>query len=75
MFPTELKLEGPPQRENSWIEWEFLEGEAGLTLYSDGAGNSQGAGYGFCQILYLNNLSSCMQGRSFPFVACKGWVH
>ena len=33
--------------ENSWIEWEFLEGEAELTLYMDGAGNSQGAGYGF----------------------------
>ena len=41
------KLEGPPQRENSWLEWEFLEEEAGLTIYSDGAGNSQGAGYGF----------------------------
>ena len=41
------KLVGPPQRENSWIEWEFLEGEAGLTLYSDGAGNSRGAGHGF----------------------------
>ena len=41
------KLEGPPQRENSWVEWEFPEGEAGLTLYTDGAGNSQGAGYGF----------------------------
>ena len=41
------RLEGPPQRENSWLEWEFLEEEAGLTIYSDGAGNSQGAGYGF----------------------------
>ena len=41
------KLEGPPQRENSWIEWEFPEGEAGLMLYTDGAGNGQGAGYGF----------------------------
>ena len=41
------RLEGPPQRENSWVEWEFLEEEAGLTIYSDGAGNSQGAGYGF----------------------------
>ena len=40
-------MEGPPQRENSWVEWEFLEEEAGLTIYSDGAGNSQGAGYGF----------------------------
>ena len=40
-------MEGPPQRENSWIEWEFLEGEAGLKLYTDGTGNSQGAGYGF----------------------------
>ena len=26
---------------------QFLEGEAELTLYTDGAGNSQGAGYGF----------------------------
>ena len=34
------KLEGPPQTENSWIEWEFQEGEARLTLYTDGAGNS-----------------------------------
>ena len=41
------KLERPPQRENSWLEWEFLDGEAELTLYTDGAGNSQGAGYGF----------------------------
>ena len=41
------RLEGPPQRENSWLEWEFLEEEAGLTIYSDGASNSQGAGYGF----------------------------
>ena len=47
-FTEEIgKLEGPPQRENSWKEWKFLEGEAGLTLYTDGAGNSQGAGYGF----------------------------
>ena len=29
------------------MEWEFLEGEAELTLYTDRAGNSQGAGYGF----------------------------
>ena len=40
-------MEKPPQRENSWIEWESLEGEAELTLYTDGAGNSEGAGYGF----------------------------
>ena len=47
-FTEEIgKLEGPPQLENSWIEWEFLEMEAGLTLYTDGAGNSQGAEYGF----------------------------
>ena len=47
-FTEEIgELEKPPQRENSWIEWEFLEGEAELTLYTDGAGNSQGAGYGF----------------------------
>ena len=29
------------------MEWEFLEGEAELTLYTDEAGNSQGTGYGF----------------------------
>ena len=40
-------MEKPPKRENPWIEWEFLEGEAELTLCTDGAGNSQGAGYGF----------------------------
>ena len=40
-------LEKPPQRENSWIEWESPVGEAELTLYINGAGNSQGAGYGF----------------------------
>ena len=47
-FTEEIgELEKPPQRENSWIEWEASEGEAELTLYIDGAGNNQGAGYGF----------------------------
>ena len=40
-------LEKPLQWENSWIEWESSVGEAEVTLYTDGAGNSQGAGYCF----------------------------
>ena len=42
-------LEKPPQRENSWIEWESSVEEAELKLYTDRAGNTsnQGAGYGF----------------------------
>ena len=41
------ELEKPPQQENCWIKWGLSEGEAELTLYTDGAGNNQGAGYGF----------------------------
>ena len=47
-FTEEIgELEKSPQGENSWIEWEFLEGEVELTLFTDRAGNSQGAEYGF----------------------------
>ena len=47
-FTKEIEeLEKPLQQENSWIEWESLEGEAELTPYTDAAGNRQVAGYGF----------------------------
>ena len=40
-------MEKPPQWENSWIEWKTPGEEAELTLYTHGASNNQGAGYGF----------------------------
>ena len=64
-------LEKPPQRENSWIEWEFLEGEAELTLFTDGAGNSQGAGYGFVAFEgnRLCHSEKVPLGRTCPYEA------
>ena len=41
------KLEKPPQREHSRIEWETPGEEAELTPYTDGTSNNQRAGYGF----------------------------
>ena len=55
------ELERPHQWENSWIVWEASEGEAELTLYTDGAGNSQGAGYGF-EAFEGNRLSHSEKG-------------
>ena len=71
-FTEEIgKLEGPPQWENSWMEWEFLEGEAELTLYTDGAGNSQGAGYGFAayEVNRLCHSENGPLGRICPYEA------
>ena len=64
-------LEKPPQRENSWMEWESSEGEAEPTLYTDGAGNSQGGGYGFVAF-EGNRLCSSEKGplgRTCPYEA------
>ena len=57
--------------ENSWIDWEYPGGEAGLTINTDGASNNLGAGYGFVafESKRLCHSENCPLERICPYEA------